>query len=479
LSDSASAGQLCKGRTTMTAGKRVVILGGGTLLMPGILEFMIRHQREDFSGHTLVLMDIHREHLEIIGRVCEKMVRQADFPLAIETTTSRDEALEGADFVYTRYAIGGHELLAFESKIPVKYGMYSDDTFGAGGMFLALRSAPEMERLAKRMEKLCPQAWLINFNNPTDITADVIRRTSEIKVISLCSGWCNIHHDLGLILGVKPQDITSLNAGVNHCTWSLDCRYMGQDAYPLLRERLPSIDRNRLPWYCQMALELFETFGYFPNTVGHMAPYYYHERMMERKLGEIKPGEGISREEALDADYFLAMKQFQQGYERKREEVYRYFLERAKQDGAEINWDDPVISHYGPDEPFGSHAMNVIAAFLNDRGTILHVNVPNKGAIANLPDDAIVEVPAIIDGQGFHRLAMGDLPKGVVGLIHSIILSHQLMTEAALTGDRALVLRAFMAHPSYHPFEKARQLLEEMFEVERDFLPRFRPKRQR
>jgi len=458
----------------MAAGKKIVVLGGGSLLMPGILEFMIRHQKEDFSGHRLVLMDIHAEHVAIIGRVCRKMAEAADFDLQIETTTSEDEALEGADFVYTRYAIGGHDLLALEERIPLKYGMYSDDTFGAGGLFLALRSIPEMVRLAKKMEKLCPDAWLINFNNPTDITADVVRRTSKVKILSLCSGWCNIHHDIGRILGIKPQEIFSLNAGVNHCTWSLDCRWRGEDVYPLLRERLPSIDRGRLPWYCQMALELFETFGYFPNTVGHMAPYYYHEKMIERKLKEVAPGAGVSREDALDTDYFLARKQFQEEYAKQKERGYEYFSRKSDEDDLNIDWDAPEIAAYGgANEPFGSHPMNVIAAFLNNKGTILHVNVPNRGAIANLPQDAIVEVPAVIDGEGFHPLAMGDLPKGVVGVIESIILSHQLAAEAGLTGDRNLVLQALMAHPSYHPFEKARQLLDEMFELEREFLPQF------
>ena len=457
----------------MTAGKKIVVVGGGTLLMPGILEFMIRHQKQDFSGHRLVLVDIHAEHVDVIGRVCRRMARAADFALEIEATTSQDGALEGADFVYTRYAIGGHELLALEERIPLKYGMYSDDTFGAGGLFLALRSIPEMVKLTKKMEKLCPDAWLVNFNNPTDITADVIRRTTGIKILSLCSGWCNVHHDVGRILGVKPQDITSLNAGVNHCTWALDCRCRGADVYPLLRERLPSIDRDGLLWYCQMALELFETFGCFPNTVGHMAPYYYHERMMERKLKEATARGGISREEALDTDYFLARKQFQEEYAKRKEEGYEYFLRRSEEDDFRMDWNAPEISRYGPDEPFGSHPMNVIAAFLNNKGTILHVNVPNQGAIGNLPRDAIVEIPAVIDSEGFHRLAMGDLPKGVVGLIESIILSHQLTAEAGLTGDRKLVLQALMAHPSYHPFEKARRLLDEMFELEKEFLPQF------
>jgi 6-phospho-beta-glucosidase len=372
-------------------GKKIAVIGGGSIYAAGIVRTLIE-RADEFAGARLVLEDLRPERQEIILALGRSLLRARGADLSIEATLSLEEALEGADFVITCFRVGGREALQLDVSIPARYEIYGDETAGPGGIFFALRTVPVVVDIAKQMERLCPQAYLVNYANPTAFVADAVRRTSRIEELSLCSGFLGVAQLVEQFLGLPAKDVVALTAGVNHYTWLLKAYLGGRDVAPDLVRALAESDSDEAPWGWQRVLEITRTYGYVPIPGSHMVDYLFRSDTVARQKEVTHWGLG---------DPATAGAQ-----------VWAHYEELAKSADPQFDMSLPGMHQYVGS--VSDLAVSIIAAVVGDRREVFAVNLPNTGQIANLPRGEIVEGPAVVGSFGAQPIAVGDLPETVL-----------------------------------------------------------------
>jgi len=259
---------------------KIVLIGAGSHVFS-------RHLITDILTYpklrdsTISLMDISQENLDPVAAFANKLVRQQGFNTKIEATTSRREALEGADYVFVTISVGGPKWTHADSKIAAKYGVNEGvgDTLGPGGVFYAARHVPPILEICRDMEKICPEAWLMNYTNPMAIISWAVSDYTKIKNVGLCHSVQGTSAELAKYMGIPKEELSYWVAGINHMAWFLKLKWHGKDVYPLLREKLqdPAVySAADAHWAGPdvVRAEIFKAFGYF-NTESsvHMSEY--------------------------------------------------------------------------------------------------------------------------------------------------------------------------------------------------------------
>jgi len=430
---------------------RIAIIGGGSPYVPGILH-SFAHAGQVLAGSEIVLMDIDPSRLPMMAALGRRMVAEAGADLIVTHTTDLNQALTDATFVLTNFRPGGLEGLRKDEEIPIQYGVLGQETTGPGGTFFALRAIPQALRLCRTMEAICPAAWLINYLNPTNFIADAVRRETSIKCIAICDGGGNhLRYSLPELLGVEQSEIRVRAAGVNHHSWLMELRIRDEDGYPPFLERMRRVEGKGRTFNRKLhefGIWVLDKYGVWPANQSYLYPYYNYDDA----LADYHAGRSLYRMFMADLP-----------------EHWRNFAAMAE--GEIPIYLDPTKHH--TDVGHGDLAVQVMLAIAGNESQEFHVNVPNVGAITNLPQGAIVEVPALVDASGARPLCMGALPRGVVGLVQSLITWEELTVDAALSGDRNLVLQAILAHPWVSSIRQAEDICNEMFAAHAAYLPQF------
>jgi 6-phospho-beta-glucosidase len=460
------------------SGKRIAVVGGGSQFSVGLCESFIDYARDTLAGATVTLLDVREEHLHIVHDYASRLAAAIGADIKFEKTVDRRRAFDGADYILTTFRPGSHLQQEQDETVPPKYGLQGNETVGIGGIFMACRVVPILKQICADAQELCPQAWIINYTNPTQFVADAVRRVSDMKMISLCDGYIGVGKQLAPLLGVDPGDVTIYPGGTNHAMWVMRFTVKGQDGYPILRERLDhmtqaEIDAMYAPpqefeflgakitfdqiyqqfvpdYQFPFSLKLYEIYGLLP------APRYYWRYLLEQDaiIAAERSGHYVTM-----AGYYMkhAVPHMFEGLEDRLQQASTHLqTERRKGGGGH-----------------GDLAVRVISSMVNNTGETFVVNVPNRGAISNLPPESIVEVAATVDGLGPHPFAMGALPKPLLGMQHSLVLSQELAVDAALSGSRADLLRAILAHPVIHSMSAAEQAMDELLALQAEWLPQF------
>ena len=430
--------------------QKIAIIGGGSPYVPGIL-YSLANAGDALPGSEIALMDIDPARLPVMTAIGQRMVAEAGSDLRVTSTTDLPTALADATFVLTNFRPGGLEGLASGRGDPRPLrGAGSGDDRSRRYLIRPALDSPGARSL-RGMERTCPDAWLINYTNPANFVEDAIRRRSSIKSITLCDGGGNgLRYELPDELGVAQDDLLVRAAGINHHTWLMELRVAGEDGYPLLHElgQRPVADGNersaRLRAFCSWMLERY---GVWPANASYLYPYFNYDEA----LAEFRGGRSL---------YQLFMHDLPLHWPRFE----------AMAAGAPLDLDG---SMHHTNVGHGDIAVQVMLAIATDTRQEFHVNTANQGAIANLPPEAIVEVPALIDGSGVRPLSMGDLPENVVGFMHGLLAWQERSVDAALTGDRSLVVQALMSHPWVRSTTVADQLCDELLAAHAPFLPQF------
>jgi len=433
---------------------KVALIGAGSVvfaktLVSDILSF------PELRDAEIRLMDIDPERLDLTHRFARKLAGTHRLPARIEAFADRRRALDGADYVIVMIQVGGLEAYRLDVEIPLAHGIDQcvGDTLGPGGIFRGLRTIPVLLSIASDMEELCPDALLLNYSNPMAINCWALREASPIDVLGLCHGVEHTARDMAKWIGAPFEEVTYTAAGINHMAWFIEFRWKGADAYPLLRARLgppgsPEPEER-------IRFEMMKATGFFmTESSGHLSEYlpYFRKRA---DLIETFGGPGFAGESLF---YY---KHCREGRGRHEEEIRR-----------QIAGDSPI--------PLGERSVEygarIIHAIETDRPYRFHANVPNDGAIANLPSDACVEVPCYADATGVHPTAVGELPAVCAALSLSNIGSQRLAVQAALLGDPELACQAVLVDPLaaavLAPHE-IRRLVRDLLEAERAYLPQF------
>jgi 6-phospho-beta-glucosidase len=441
----------------MDNGLRVSILGGGSAYTPGLIEAFIRLKGR-IPVDRFILMDIDGRKLHTVGNLVKKMAETALPAADITLTEDRSEAIRNADFVLCQIRVGGLAARHLDESIPISMGIIGQETVGAGGFAMALRTIPVMVEIAQEIQQVNPSAWLINYTNPTGMVAEAISRTSTAKHVAICDEPMILQQSLAAMVGAPPERIFMDYFGLNHLGFARKVYYRGSDILPVLRQRLQEIPREQVDAiYGEQilrdpktrteitnTLRIFEETGMLPSP--YLQYYYFTQEIIrhQQESGRTRAQEVMEIEKGLLKEY---------------EQVARGRKSLESRRGGQWHADMMV---------------GMLAAIANDTREVYIVNVPNHGALPELPYEKIVEVPATVDASGAHPLAMGTMPLKVRGLIQSVAAYEELAVDAALSGSRRLAIDALACHPLVGSRDLARKLLEAYLDAHEQYLPQFR-----
>jgi alpha-galactosidase len=423
----------------------IAFLGAGSVvftreLLADILSF------DELRDVTLALHDIDAERLETAEAIARQTADQLGCHPMIKTSLDRRRTLEGADFVINSIQVGMHAATVRDFEIPAKYGLRQTiaDTLGIGGIFRALRTFPVLDGIARDIQELCPDAWLLNYTNPMAMNIGYLAAAApRLKAVGLCHSVFWTVHDLAELLHVPLDEIDYTGAGVNHQAWLLRFEHRGESLYPrldALLERDPELRRR-------VRMDMYSRLGYFPTeTSEHSSeyvPWYLHHDQEIARL-RIPVGDYLQ----ISAD-----------------NVTEYHTVRAALRNGEKLDLTREATEYAP---------QVIHSMVTGTMRRIHGNVANHGLISNLPEGYAVEVPCVVDRLGVRPERVGALPPQCAAINRSFVSVGQLTVQAALTGDKRMVRQAAMVDPNTAAtltVEKIWELCDELTAAHGDLMP--------
>jgi len=443
--------------------KPVVTLIGaaGITFGPKVLRDLIHHP--ELEGITMRFMDIDEDHLAILDRLARMLLAQTGLQVNIESTTDRAASLAGADYVLISVDTARWDTWKDDYRVPRQFGIrqVTGELGGPGGLFHSLRQIPLHLEIGRDIERICPDAMVMVESNPLNRICLALRRYTKVgQVVGLCHGVEIVQFYFSRLLGIDVDDMVATAAGTNHFTWILDLRLKetGEDLYPAVREKL----RERDPKWEPLSRKLFGVYGYYPSPgdshIGEYIPYAYEfldqgddflDKAADDTAKRWQHLDRISRGEKAEAGDYLETQTGEQ------EEL------RLKQFFSPRDWTDTL-------------AFPIFSAIYTNKTRVMPaVNLLNEGTIANLPADVFVEVPTLVNSSGLHPVGIGDLPKPLAAFCRRDIDQMELTVEAAVTGDRNLVLQAMLLDPVVDSVSAAEKALDELLEVHAKELPQF------
>jgi len=435
---------------------KIVFIGAGSFgftrnLVRDVLTFDTMRDAE------IALVDIDPQRLAWSQKACQRIISEGNYPARIVATTDRTEVLEGADAVICTILSGGVNVWRYDIEIPKQYGVDINvgDTRGPAGVFRALRTIPEMVAICRDMERYCPKAILLNYTNPMAMLCRAMQRETSIQVSGLCHSVQGTAGMLANWIGAPHDEISYVCAGINHQAWYVKFDWNGKDAYPLIRQ---AMERPEVYNEEQVRNEMFLHLGlYVTESSGHNSEYnwWFRKRpdLIERYCTD---GTGWNPGK------------------------YAYILDNYLD--RENTWQDSIEEWINNPEPLNlarghEYAASIVNAYLGGDPFKFNGNVPNKGLITNLPEDACVEVPVYADERGLNSIHVGALPPQCAALNNLSIACEEMAVDACLTGDPMKVFHSIAYDPltaAMLSLAEIRAMVNEMLEQNRDYLPTFK-----
>lgn len=448
---------------------KVAVLGAGSLFFGRQAIWQMVHSEVLREG-TLALVDTNPERMDKMATLARKAIDHAGVPLALEASTDRREVLEGCDFVVLSFADQSVKYRGIDCDVSEKYGirMCSGDTIGPGGVFRTLREFPQILAACEDVERQCPDAWVINYINPTAANGIGLRKYApRLKSFALCDGlhmpW--IKRDYARQAGIiGPDDDLTEDierrfdfriAGPNHFTWLLKAEFDGRDVTrniaDAVKERAATEtdggDKGaKAKFNDTIGDALYNLFGHVPTCVAHTKEYLRFWQGLGRTEEPIPP---------------LSIWQTAPRYEGHAEMWRQVDAFNAGEESM-----DEFMDAFGPD-----HATDIIESMWGELGKPFFLNVAHAGAVPNMPDGAFLELLCDVDMDGPRPCPVGEAPVGLRGLWQQVLDTHELSADAAVNCDRAILRRAMLCDPIVSSIADADAIIEELLDAEKDALP--------
>lgn len=439
--------------------RKITFIGGGSAkFVTSFLVDMISF--EELHNTHVTLMDIDKTRVERTGRLARKIITDKKVPMTVDWTTDQRRALDGADYAIVTVMVGGFKHYASDTFIPAKYGLSVSvgDTTGPGAVFRAIRTHPVLKQMANNLREQSPDAWILNYTNPMAMITHGLFAYGHKNVGGLCHSVQSAPNVMNKWFGIPREEVNYLCAGLNHLNFYLKLEHKGKNLYPKIQaeaERIIAMgqqfDAVTLKWKSdqkidRVRMELIKYLGYLPaEGAHHQSEYYPWFRKNPKTLKHYgcKTGWGYNFDKHLNKELFR-------------------LLDRK------ISGKEPI--EYKRSQEYGINIMHSL-----ETGTIrsCNVNVLNNGAITNLPANAVVEVPCMVDKLGIHPCAMGDLPLPIVGVLHPHVVLHQLALEGILTKNKTLIRQAIQADPltsACLTLPQIEKMTNDLFKANKDYL---------
>ena len=412
---------------------KIVTIGGGSSYTPELMEgFIKRYDELPIKEIWLVDIEDGKEKLEIVGKMAQRMWDASPYDVKVHLTLDRREALKDADFVTTQFRVGLLNARIKDERIPFSYGMLGQETNGAGGMFKALRTIPVILSIVEDMKELCPDAWLVNFTNPSGMVTEAV-----------------------MTIGKTLDQLTYKFAGLNHFHWHkvydengkevtkdiIEAMYEGKDM------GIPA-NIHDIPFFKEQLLQM--------NMIpcGYHRYYYREEEMLAHGLEEYNdPKVGTRGQQVQQTEHELFELYKNPDLDHKPEQL-------AKRGGA----------HYS------DAACETIASIYGNKLSHIVVTTKNNGSVPDLPADCAVEVSAYIGSTGARAIAFGPLQPAQRGWLQCMKNMELCVEEAAVTGDYGLLMQAFILNPQTVSGQKMVNVLNELLIAHEKYLPQFADK---
>ncbi|HBW7316631.1 TPA: 6-phospho-beta-glucosidase [Klebsiella pneumoniae] len=434
------------------SGLKIVVIGGGSSYTPELIEGLLNRYHE-MPVASLWLVDIEegKEKVEIIAGLARRMIAKAGLTIEVVATLDRESALRDADIVCSQFRAGCLDARISDERISLKYGLIGQETNGLGGFANACRTIPIALEIAADMERLCPDAWLLNFTNPSGMVTEAILRHSRIKAVGLCNVPVIMQKGITTLLQCADEkEVVMQVAGLNHFIFVRQILHKGKEWLPeVIAEinagRDPLVPRNIPPF--RWPSHLLQGLGMIPCA--YLRYYYMKDDLLRQELAEAG-GEGTRGEVVKQLEKIL--------FDQYRDPHLAVKPKALEGRGGQY---------------YSEAACELMNAIYNDKRIIMHVNTRNNGAINGLPDDCAVEVSSLITASGPLPLNVAPFPEDTLRLLQLMKSFERLTIEAALTGNRHTAWRALMLNPLIVSGEKLELALDEVIAENRQWLPAF------
>jgi 6-phospho-beta-glucosidase len=403
---------------------RLCIVGAGSSYTPELIEGILAHAHDDLPVDQLNLSDIDARRLNIMAGLAERTFRQSGRKILVRSDTRLEPMLERADFVIAQIRVGGMEARHLDESIPLKYGILGQETTGPGGMCKALRTIPVILEIARAVARIAPDAFILNYTNPSGILTEAVTQYTPARFIGLCSGIPGMQKRLGEELRSSYPDLKSYSVGLNHLGFLYRFTSNGRDVTREAIRRLCEARPNEA--------RLIETLGAVPMSYLN---YYFHRAKTVKKQAE-----GETRAQVVT---------------RLQEEILR-----QAGDPSFVGKPDALRKRGGGG--YSSITFDVLRAILRDTGEELVMSVPNRGTVDGIPADASVEVSCRVGKEGPQPIRVGPIPASFRGLVQAVKAYESLTVEAAMQRSRRLALQALLSHPLVGDMDIAEPLLSEL-----------------
>ncbi len=430
-------------------GKKIVLIGAGSAQF-GFGTMGDIFQSDVLRDSEIVLLDINQEALTSVKETGARFIEDNELPFTLTATTSRADALAGADFCIVSIEVGNRfELWEQDWRIPQQYGVRQvyGENGGPGGLFHALRIVPPILEICADIEKVCPDAWIFNYSNPMSrICTTVNRKFPDLNFIGLCHEIASLKRHLPKILDIPWESMSVQAAGLNHFSVLTSARHAetGEDLYPAIMSQAPAY------------------FDRMPGLVEHRSSGSEAGPVMWAERGVFKVMMDQFGVFPITTDSHFG-EYIQWAHDAADHQGILDFYDRYKNYLAHV---EPKI-----EMKLRERVVPIIEGIIGDTGyEESAVNIQNNGLIDDLPDWLVVEVPAQVDAAGIHGVKPVQLPKAFLGLLHNQVAVHDMTAEAIISGSRSAVLGALMVDPVVDVHKPLEQMVETLLDLQRDHL---------
>jgi len=409
------------------------IVGAGSSYTPELIEGLLMFAHEELPIVAIRLQDVNVERMAVMAGLAQRMIAHARRDIAVRSGRELEPLLDGVDFVVTQIRVGGMAARVIDEKIPLQYGIIGQETTGPGGMFKALRTIPPMLEIARTVERAAPQAFILNYTNPSGIITEAVRHHTNARLIGLCSGIPDIQTRLKKLLADRYPHLRTFCVGLNHLGFIH--KFLDGDR---------NVTREALDRLLELS-EAQEAAARFPNpdvlrTFDAVALGYLGYYIDRRQRVEDARAAGLTRAEVIM-------------------EIEQRIFEEARD--PQVAAKPAALASRGGDG-YSDITFRFLQAIHGNTGQELVCTVPNQGAVEGIDADAGVEIVCTVDGNGPHPLPVGPIPLAFRGLVQAVKAYETLTVEAAVTRRRKSAVQALVNHPLVGDLKVAESLVDEM-----------------
>lgn len=452
--------------------KKMLIIGAGSSMFTQGLVIDLLNRKPGNHEWTIALCDTDGEVLSDITRLVKKMIQAKGDTTEVVSSTDRCDLLPGADYIVTTIGVGGRRAWEQDVYIPRKYGIYQPvgDTAMPGGISRAMRMVPAMIAIVQDAKRLAPQAKFFNYSNPMAVICRALAKTVDFPVTGLCIGTAGSEWYIADYMGYDRQRVTSLAAGINHCTFIYDYRVDGVSVMPDIHEKISQehfdaydsqmIDRYHGDNEADQEKAMSEPFAwsFFQKYGAYPAPGDRHITEFFTEL--FKDGHYYGKTLGVDAFSF-------EGTIAWGDKIHQDLVDLARSE-------QPITdAFFGKFHGEHEQLISIIDSIERDKRNVYYVNLPNRGAIPNLPPWAVVEMPAVSTAAGLAPMYLDNFPNNLASYTNRFLANVELIVDAALTGDRHLMEDAILSGGYISDRQAVSKMTTELLDVHRAYLPQF------